>query len=84
MEGETKTPRNDDQESTFFVFLWVFFLKIQNIRKSKTPIYEKGSHKNFLDQVLTIFQTSPGESLIKFEISKEFDIMFIMLSRNGI
>ena len=84
MEGETKTPRTDDQESTFFVFLWVFFLKIQNIRKSKTPIYEKGSHKNFLDQVLTIFQTSPGESLIKFEISKEFDIMFIMLSRNGI
>ena len=84
MEGETKTPRTDDQESTFFVFLWFFFLKIQNIRKSKTPIYEKGSHKNFLDQVLTIFQTSPGESLIKFEISKEFDIMFIMLSRNGI
>ena len=84
MEGETKTPRTDDQESTFFVFLWFFFLKIQNIRKSKTPIYEKGSHKNFLDQVLTIFQTSRGESLIKFEISKEFDIMFIMLSRNGI
>ena len=68
-------------KNQLFLYYLVFFLKIQDIRKSKTPIFEKGSHKNFLDQVLTIFQTSPGESLIKFEISKEFDIM---LSRNGI
>ena len=53
MEGETKTARIV-QNSTFF------FLKIQDIKKSKTPIFERGSHKNFLDQVLTIFQTSPS------------------------
>ena len=57
MEGEAKTVRTD-QKSIFFISLF-FFLKIQNIRKSKTPIFERGSHKNFLGQVLTIFQTSP-------------------------
>ena len=58
MEGETKTPRID-QKSTFFISLLFFFLKIQDIRKPKTATFEKGSHKNFLGQVLTIFQTSP-------------------------
>ena len=58
MEGEIKTARID-QKSTFFYF-FVFFLKIQDIRKSKTPIFESGSHKMFLGQVLPIFQTSPS------------------------
>ena len=40
MEGETKTARID-QKSTFF-FLFVFFLKIQDIKNSKTPIFERG------------------------------------------
>ena len=53
MEGETQTPRID-QKPTFFISL-DFFLKIQDIRKPKTPTFEKGSHKNFLG----IFQTSP-------------------------
>ena len=60
MEGETNTTRID-QKSTF-LFLW-FFLKIQDIRKSKTPIFERGSHKNVLSQVLTIFQTGPKSDL---------------------
>ena len=42
MESETKTARNDQKSSCFF-------LKIQDIRKSKTPIFE-----NFLGQLLTI------------------------------
>ena len=40
MEGETKTARID-QKSTFFN-LFIFFLKIQDIRKSKTSIFERG------------------------------------------
>ena len=40
MEGETKTARID-QKSTFF-FLFVFFLEIQDIKNSKTPIFERG------------------------------------------
>ena len=42
-----------------FFYFFVLFLKIQDIRKSKTPIFERRSHKKFLGQVLTIFQTSP-------------------------
>ena len=42
----------------------LFFLKIQDMRRSKTPIFEKGSHKTFLGQVLTIFQTSLGRQNI--------------------
>ena len=57
MEGETKTARID-QKSTFFYF-FVFFLKIQDIKKLKEPIFERGSHKIILGQVLTIFKTSP-------------------------
>ena len=57
MEDKTKTPKID-QKSSFFISLF-FFLKIQDIRKPKTQIFEKGSHKNVLDQVLTIFRTSP-------------------------
>ena len=55
MEGETEAPRID--QKSFFLFLY-FLLKIQDIRKSKTPIFEKRLHKNFLGQLLTIFQTS--------------------------
>ena len=52
MEDETKTGRID-QKSTFFYF-FDFFLKIQDIRKSKTP-----ENKDLWGQVLTIFQTGP-------------------------
>ena len=37
MEGKRKAI---DQKSTFFISL-VFFLKIQDIRKPKTPIFER-------------------------------------------
>ena len=60
MKGETKTARID-QKSTFFYFFGFFFLKIQDIRKLKTPIFEWGWHNIFLGQVLTIFQISPNE-----------------------
>ena len=40
MEGETKTARID-QKLTFFISLF-FFLKIQDIRKPKAPIFERG------------------------------------------
>ena len=42
-------------------FISLFFLKIQDIRKSKTPVFERGERKNFLGQVLTIFQAGPGQ-----------------------
>ena len=57
MGSEIKIARID-QETTFCFFLCFFFLKIQDIRKSKIPIFEKGLHQLFLDQVLTIFQTA--------------------------
>ena len=59
------------KKSTFFISL-LFFLNIQDIRKSKTPILEKESHKNFLGQMLTIFQTRPSVSLafLKVPVSK--------------
>ena len=53
MEGETETARID-QKSTLFYLLF-FLQKIQDIRESKTSIFERGSHKIFLGQVLTIF-----------------------------
>ena len=60
MEGETKTARID-QKLTFLISF--FFSKIQNIRKSKIPIFERVSHKKFLGPVLTIFQTIPALSI---------------------
>ena len=42
-------------------FISLFFLKIQDIRKSKTPVFERGERKKFLGQVLTIFQAGPGQ-----------------------
>ena len=72
MVGETKTARID-QKSTFFISL--FFLKIQDIRKQKTPIFERGSHKYFLGQVLTIFQTSPTEKIIYPKIVKQNNVL---------
>ena len=62
MEGKTKTARIDQKLTFFYVF--VFFLKVQDIRRSKTPIFERKSHKFFFGQVLTIFQTSRGDNLI--------------------
>ena len=41
MEGEAKTARID-QKSTFFFISLFFFLKIQDIWKSETPIFERG------------------------------------------
>ena len=57
-KAKYKKQRELTKKSTFFHF-FVFFLKIQDIRKSKTPFFKRGLHKNFLGQVLTIFQTSP-------------------------
>ena len=51
MEGKTKIARIN-QKSTFFISLFLF-LNIQDIRKSKAPAFERGSHKIFLCQVLT-------------------------------
>ena len=64
MEGETKTARID-QKSTFFYFFVFFFLKIQDIRKSKTPIFEREQYKTFLGQVFTIFQTGRATATLK-------------------
>ena len=55
--SETKTARID--QKSIFIYFFVFFLKIQDIKKSKTQIFERGSHKTFLGQLLTILQTSP-------------------------
>ena len=43
----------------FFISLLFFFLKIQDIRKSKTPIFERGSHKKFLVKCLPFFKLAP-------------------------
>ena len=57
MEGETKTARID-QKSTLFYFLF-FLQKIQDIRESKTSIFERGSHKNVLSQGVDHFSNKP-------------------------
>ena len=80
MECETKTARID-QKSTFLCLF--FFLKIQNRRKPKTPIFERGQHKNFLGQVLTIFQTSPnmkrnGSQKRLYQYVKSVVIIFLL------
>ena len=58
MEGEAKTARIY-QKSTFFFISLFFFLNIQDITKSKAPIFKRGYYKDFLVQLLTIFQTGP-------------------------
>ena len=59
MEGQTKAA-TINQKSTFSLFLCFFFLKVQDIRKAKTPNFERRSHNYLGGQVLTIFQTSPS------------------------
>ena len=61
MECETKTARID-QKSIFFSLF--FFLKVQVIRKLKTPVIERESDKKCLGQVLTMFHTSPNALLL--------------------
>ena len=61
MECETKTARID-QKSIFFSLF--FFLKVQVIRKSKTPVIERESDKKCLGQVLTMFHTSSNALLL--------------------
>ena len=68
MEGETETA-GIDQKSTFFLFLCLFS-KIQDITKSKTLIFKRGQHKNFLGQALTIFQTVPQAIMLVLWSSK--------------
>ena len=46
------------KKSTFFYF-FVFFSKNSGYKKIKNTNFERRSHKSFLGQVLTIFQTSP-------------------------
>ena len=47
-----------------FFFSLFFFLKVQVIRKSKTPVIERESDKKCLGQVLTMFHTSPNALLL--------------------
>ena len=61
MECETKTARIDQKLIFFSLF---FFLKVQVIRKSKTPVIERESDKKCLGQVLTMFHTSPNALLL--------------------
>ena len=61
MKCETKTARID-QKSIFFSLF--FFLKVQVIRKSKTPVIERESDKKCLGQMLTMFHTSPNALLL--------------------
>ena len=56
---KAKQKQRELTKNQHFFYFFVFFLKIQDIRKSKTPIFERGYHKNFWGQVLTIFQTGP-------------------------
>ena len=56
---KAKQKQRELTKNQHFFYFFVFFLKIQDIKKSKTPIFERGEHKIFLDQVLTIFQTGP-------------------------
>ena len=64
LEWKAKQKQRELTKNQLFLF-YCFFLKIQDIRKSKTPVFERGSHKNLLRQVLTIFQTSPKINLCK-------------------
>ena len=53
MEGETKTARIEQLLKINFSFISLFFfLKIQDIRKPKTPSFERGYHKNVLGQAI--------------------------------
>ena len=61
MECETKTARIDRKSIFFSLF---FFLKVQVISKSKTPVIERESDKKCLGQVLTMFHTSPNALLL--------------------
>ena len=51
--------REFTKNQLFFSFLCFFFLNIQDITKSKAPIFKRGYYKDFLVQLLTIFQTGP-------------------------
>ena len=54
---KAKEKQRELTKNQLFFYFFEFFLKIQDIRKSKTPIFERGYHKNILGQVFTIFQT---------------------------
>ena len=57
---KAKQKQRELTKNQLFLFLCFFFLKIQDIRKSKAPIFERGYHTFFLGQVLTNFQTGPA------------------------
>ena len=73
LEWKAKQKQRELTKNQLFYYFFVFFLKIQDIRKSKTPIFERGSHKKFLGQELTIFQTSP-EKQINYKEPKIFNV----------
>ena len=56
---KAKQKQRELTKNQLFFISFSFSLKIQNIGKSKTTIFGRGWHKNFLGQVLTIFQTGP-------------------------
>ena len=43
---KAKQKQRELTKNQLFLFLCFFFLKIQDIRKPKTPIFERGEHKN--------------------------------------
>ena len=57
---KTKQKQGELTKNQLFFYFFDFFLKIQDIRKSKTLIFERRQHKDLWDQVLTIFQTGPN------------------------
>ena len=62
---KAKQKQRELTKNQLFCYFFVFFLKIQDKRKSKTPIFERGQHKNFLNQVWTIFQTGPNMNVLE-------------------
>ena len=44
---KAKQKQRELTKNQFFFCFFDFFLKIQDIRKSKIPIFERGQHKNF-------------------------------------
>ena len=57
---KTKQKQGELTKNQLFFYFFDFFLKIQDIRKSKTLIFERRQHKDLWGQVLTIFQTGPN------------------------
>ena len=64
-----------------FLFLCSFSLKIQDITKSKAPIFKREQHKIFLGQVLSNFQIGPVERRLN-QLRNCFMLLLLSLWRN--